>query len=155
MFVWHDRIDVNDPASQGMIMHSTNYEEAFIAIADDSVAELGIAPPEKSDNPSVASRTWRMIAENPYAYTSDDVIFAVWADRQGIPDSERADAREEFFTKGRACLRASDLGKKYGWGIHHDERGRVALYGVESDEYRDFAGSSSVKVVKAMRSSRG
>lgn len=135
-------------------MHSTNYQGTLIAIAEDSSAERGVVPPEKAENPSVASRTWRMIAEHPYEYTSDDVIFAVWADRQGIAEEDREAAREKFFSKGRACLRASDLGKKYGWGIHHDGEGRVALVGVESDEYREFLESEDVKVVKAMRSSR-
>jgi hypothetical protein len=134
--------------------HTTNYEQAFIVIADDSAAERGTMPPAKQDNPSIAARTWRMIAGHPYEYTSDDVIFTVWADRRGIPESERPAARAEFFSKGQACLRASDLGKKYGWGIHHDERGRVAIYGVESPEYAAFVDDPAVKKVKAMRSSR-
>jgi hypothetical protein len=135
-------------------MHSTNYAETFIAIADDSSAAQGIAPPENADNPSIASRTWRMISDAPYVHTSDDVIFTVWADRQGIPEAERAAARAEYFAKGRPCLRASDLGKKYGWGIHHDPEGRIAVYGVETDDYRAFIAADNVTVVKAMRSSR-
>ena len=135
-------------------MHSTNYSDTFIVIADDSAAAQGVPPPEKSDNPSVASRTWRAIAEHPYEYTSDDVIFTVWADRQGIPEGDRDAAREEFFAKGRACLRASDLGKKYGWGIHHDGEGRVAVYGRETEEYRALASGGELTVLKAMRSTR-
>ncbi len=135
-------------------MHSTNYENTFIRIAEDSTATMGVAPPEKEDNPSVASRTWRAIAEHPYEHTSDDVIFAVWADRLGIAEEDRDAARAEFFSKGRACLRASDLGKKYGWGIHHDREGRVAAYGCESDEYREFVTGGDLTVLKAMRSSR-
>lgn len=137
-----------------MSRHTTNYDQTFIAVADDSSAASGTMPPDKADNPSVAARTWRMISGNPYSYTSDDVIFTVWADRKGIPDAEREDARSEFFSRGQACLRASDLGKRYGWGIHHDEQGRVALYGVESPEYAAFVNDPEVKVVKAMRSSR-
>jgi hypothetical protein len=59
-------------------------------------------------------------------------------------------------------LRASDLGKKYGWGIHSDHEGHVALYGVETAEYRRFVSGeavaesgTAVDVKKAMRSSRG
>ena len=136
-------------------MHSTNYSDTFIAIAEDSTAAQGVPPPEKEDNPSVASRTWRMIFEQPHVHTSDDVIFSVWADRQGIPESNRAVAREQFFSKGRACLRASDLGKKYGWGIHHDHDGRVAVYGRETDEYREFVATGEVTTLTSMRSSRG
>jgi len=135
-------------------MHTTNYANTFIAIAEDSTAECGVAPPEKDGNPSIASRTWRMIAEEPYAHTSDDVIFTVWADRKGIPEGDRAAAREAFFSKGQACLRASDLGKKYGWGIHHNAEERVALYGVETEPYRALVEGGEVRVVKAMRSSR-
>jgi hypothetical protein len=135
-------------------MHTTNYANTFIVVAEDSAADCGVAPPEKAENPSIASRTWRMIAERPYRYTSDDVIFTVWADRQGIPEDERDAARAEFFNKGQPCLRASDLGKKYGWGIHHDANGRVALYEVGSEQYGALVERDDVTVVKAMRSSR-
>ncbi len=135
-------------------MHTTNYSDTFIAIADDSAATMGVPPPENEANPSVASRTWRMISEQPYVHTSDDVIFSVWADRQGIPEHERGVAREAFFAKGRACLRASDLGKKYGWGIHHDREWRVAVYGRETEEYQAMAADGELTVLKAMRSTR-
>lgn len=135
-------------------MHTTNYRETFIVVAEDSAAERGTVPPVKVEKPSIASRTWKLIAEHPYEYTSDDVIFTVWADRNEIPENERQEAREVFFSKGQACLRASDLGKKYGWGIHHDGEGRVALVGMESETYRELAARDDVRVVKAMRSSR-
>jgi len=134
--------------------HTTNYRSTFIAVADDSVATTGTRPPEKEDNPSVAFRTWQAIAGQPYRLTSDDVIFGIWADRQGIAAEDRAVAREQFFSKGQACLRASDLGKKYGWGIHHDDEGRVALVGVETMAYETLLSNPEVKVVKAMRSRR-
>lgn len=100
-------------------MGTTNYFDTLIAIADDSGATRGLVPPE-AVNPSIAFRTWQLISENPYRYTSDEVIFSVYADRRGIADSERPAAREQFFSKGQPCLRTSDLGRKYGWGIHSD-----------------------------------
>lgn len=139
--------------------HTTNYENTFITIAPDSSAE-GPSEPPVGANPSVAARTYAMISEAPYQHTSDDVIFTVWADRRDIADADRADARAEFFSKGQACLRASDLGKRYGWGVHSDEEGRVAIYPLGSAEYEAFASGSSprdgsaVTVKAAMRSSR-
>ncbi len=53
------------------------------------------------------------------------------------------------------CLRASPLGKRYGWRIHNDANGKIALYAVESQEYEAFLTDSTVKRVKAMRSKRG
>jgi hypothetical protein len=141
-------------------MRSTDYVDTFIAVAPDSDAVRGTVPRETA-NPSVALRTFRMIHDHPYRFTSDDVIFTVFADRKGIAEPERAAAREEFFSKGQACLRASDLGKRYGWGIHSDGEGRVALYGVETTEYDQFvsgerrgADGAPVTVKRAMRSRR-
>lgn len=134
-------------------MKTTNYENTFIAVAPDCAADRG-TPPKESDRPSIALLTYRMIRDNPYAFTSDDVIFTVFADRKGIAPAERDAARKEFFSKGQACLRASDLGKRYGWGIHADSAGRVALYGVETPEYESFASGERGAVVRAMRSKK-
>ncbi len=143
-------------------MASTNYFDTFITVADDCPAAAGTVPPERGEQPSVALRTYRMLAAAPYRYTSDDVIFGVDADRHCIPESERPAARTEFFAKPRACLRASDLGRRYGWGIHSDAQGRVAIYGVETDEYRKLAAGESLDgakgevsvITRAMRSKR-
>ncbi|HEY3449797.1 MAG TPA: DUF6157 family protein [Myxococcales bacterium] len=140
--------------------HSTNSYDTFIAVAPDCAAERGTAPKE-SASPSVALRTFRTIQESPCRHTSDDVIFTVYADRNAIPQAKRAAARQAFFSKGQPCLRASDLGKKYGWGVHSDGEGRVALYGVETRDYRELAAGKRkgkdgkpVTVVHAMRSCR-
>lgn len=139
-------------------MSTTDYFDAFIAVAPDCDAAGGTEPPARA-TPSVAELTYRMIAGDPYRFTSDDVIFGVWADRGGIPDDERPAAREVFFAKGQPCLRASDLGKRYGWGVHSDAEGRVALFGVESAEYEALASGRApdgtlVEVTQAMRSRR-
>lgn len=135
-------------------MHSTNYFDTFIEIAPDSAAEEAVVPPVRA-TPSVAELTYRMIADNPYRHTSDDVIFTVWADRRGIPEDAREQARAEFFSKGQPCLRSSDLGKRYGWGVHSDTSGRVALVPLGSVEYARYAsGAEEVTVLKAMRSKR-
>ncbi len=139
-------------------MHSTNYIDTFITIAPDSSADHGTVPPERP-TPSVAQRQFRMIAQNPYRYTSDEVIFAVWADRNEIPEDARDQARAEFFSKGQPCLRSSDLGKRYGWGVHSDGKGRVAIVGVDTLAYATLADGrtregEAVTVVQAMRSKR-
>lgn len=100
-----------------------------------------------------------MISAAPYAHTSDDVIFTVWAERREITAAEREAARAEFFSKGQPCLRSSDLGKRYGWGVHADAEGRVALVGIGTAEYESLAGGSTVDggvvtVTAAMRSKR-
>ena len=141
-------------------MDRVDYTNTFIAQAPDAAAATGISPPVSDAAPSVAARTFAMVAEHPYRYTSGDVIFTVWADRRGIPEPDRAAARQEFYGKSQACLRSSDLGKRYGWGIHADADGHVAAYGVDCPEYAAFesgvspADGSAVTVTRAMRSSR-
>ena len=50
-----------------------------------------------------------MVSENPYKFTSDDIFFTVYAERNVIPNSELEKERELFFSKGRPCFRASPL----------------------------------------------
>jgi hypothetical protein len=141
-------------------MESVDYQDTFIAVAPDCAAAAGTVPQPKAGRPTVASATFAMIAENPYAYRSSDVIFTVWADRRDIPAADRRQAWAEFYAKGQPCLRGSDLGKRYGWGIHADDDGRLAVYAVGSREYEAFAAGRSpldgkeVTVRPAMRSKR-
>jgi hypothetical protein len=105
-------------------------------------------------SPTVAELQYQLISEHPYQLTSDDVLFEVHAMRHGVPEDEKAQARDRFFGKSQACLRSSPLGKRYGWGIHSDAEGRVALVPLGSDEYRTLAADTSVKQLQAMRSKR-
>lgn len=135
-------------------MHSTNYANAFIEVAEDCPTSVGEIPPTKGSKKSVANLQFEMIVDRPYQFTSDDVLFSVWATRKGIPDGGLAEAREIYFSKGQPCFRASPLTKRYGWGVHSDAEGRIAIYGVDSDEYAGFVADESLKKVKAMRSKR-
>lgn len=135
-------------------IHTTNYFDTFIEVAEDTKSDHGTKPPSKADKKTIAEIQYELIANNPYKFTSDDVLFQVFADRSDLTKSEYKKSREEFFSKGQACLRASPLTKTYGFGVHCDGNGKVALYGVETDEYQQFVKNSKIKKVKAMRSSK-
>ena len=62
-------------------IHTTNCFDTFIQVAEDCPARTGEEPPARAGNPTVAGLQYRMIAEAPYKYTSDDVIFATSAAR--------------------------------------------------------------------------
>jgi hypothetical protein len=134
-------------------MHSTNYQDAFIEVADDCKAQLGTEPPEKASK-TVARLQYEMLRGKPYAYTSDELIFTIHADRNAISARERKKARDEFFSKGQPCLRSSPLAKTYGWGIHFDGKSRVAIYGKESAEYARLKQDKKLTHLKAMKSKR-
>ncbi|WP_036285565.1 DUF6157 family protein [Methylocystis sp. ATCC 49242] len=132
-------------------MKSTNYHNAFISVSADCPATAGIEPASRS---SVAGMQYALLRGEPYSFTSDDLLFEVFARRTGIEAHRRDVARAAFFSKPQACLRASPLVKQYGWGLHHDERGQVAIYGIETDTYQKLAARNDLKLVPGMRNRR-
>lgn len=136
-------------------MHSTNYFNTLIEIAEDCPATQGEIPPVQGNKKSVAALQFEMLHNHPYEFTSDDVLFAVFAERKEIPEAALAEQRHLFFSKGQPCFRASPLTKRYGWGVHSNDEGKIALLGVESEAYQDMVTNNAIAKKKAMRSSRG
>ena len=135
-----------------MKTHTTNYKDTFIEAAEDCPATKGELPPVKGDAKTIANIQFDLLSRNPYQFTSDDILFQVYALRNDLSPGELAAAREQFFSKWQACLRTSPLTKRYGWGIHNDSNGKVALYGRETDTYEAFRKDKNLKIVKAVRS---
>jgi hypothetical protein len=137
-------------------MAGVNYRSTFIAVADDCPASTGAEPPLRS-KPTTARLQYEMLMSAPYRHTSEDVIFAASTAGRSVagapPDDHRA-AQDEYFAEPRACLRASPLPKQYGWGIHCDDAGLVALVSSGSERYERLLGDASIKQLKAMRRSR-
>ncbi|WP_339792182.1 DUF6157 family protein [uncultured Imperialibacter sp.] len=134
--------------------HTTNYYNTFIEIAEDSPSEQAAVPPLKGEKKSVANMQFDMVYDNPYKYTSDEVLFGVFALRKEFEPSELDEQREHYFSKGQPCFRASPLTKQYGWGVHANAEGKIAIYGAETEEYKKFLADDAIKKVKAMRSKR-
>lgn len=135
-------------------MHTTNYFNTFIQVADDCPVNAGVIPIQKGDKKSIAELQFELIAQNPYQFNSDDVLFQVFAERQQLTPNEFMSARTDFFSKGQACLRASPLTKRYGWGIHCNADGKIALFAFNSPEYLQMSSDSQLRQVKAMKSKR-
>lgn len=135
-------------------VHTTNYQNTLITPAEDTKAVKAVMPPLKQDKKTIANLQFEMIYNAPYKYTSDEVLFDVYISRKGTEHDPIAEERKAFFSKGQPCLRTSALVKQYGWGIHHNAEGRVALVAMESEEFKDLVADTGVKKVKAMKSSR-
>lgn len=134
-------------------MKTTNYYNTFIEVADDCPVNAAEVPPIRGEK-TIANIEFELLVDNPYEFTSDDVLFHVHAAKRQLRTQELDVEREQFFSKGQACFRSSPLTKRYGWGAHFDADGRMAIYAVESDEYQQFAKDRSLKQVKAMRSKK-
>lgn len=138
-----------------------NYYETFIRVADDCPVSSAVPPPPKrGEGKSIPQLEYELLADRPYTLTQEEVLFTVHLLRQGLspddPALPRETLRREFFSKSRACLRASMLPKKYGWGLHFDAAGRIALVPMESADYAAFLrGARPATVLAAMRNKRG
>ncbi|MFI5450556.1 DUF6157 family protein [Pedobacter sp. UC225_61] len=136
-----------------MEVHTTNYFNTLIEVSEDTKATSGSKPPAK-DKKTIAEMQYELIAQNPYKYTSDDIVFQVFADRKDLTKSEYKQAREVFFAKGQACLRTSPLAKTYGFGIHSNSSGKVAIFGMETSEYQKYLDDPKTEKLKAMKSNK-
>jgi len=127
-------------------VHTTNYTNTLITVSPDCPVTTG-TPPAKPG--TVAERQYALLRDAPYTMTSDELLLAVECDRKGPVTAET------FFAKAQACLRASPLVKKQGYGLHHDAAGRVALVAMESDAYARLLADAGVVKRAGMRSGRG
>ena len=130
---------------------TTDYFSTFITASPDSKAEQGV-PPAKPE--TIAGWQYALLSQHPYSRTSDELLFEIHCRRSGIDGAAKAAELDAFLTRSKACLRASPLVKQHGWGLHFDEDGKVALYGLETPEYRTLTQGDGVKVIPGMRSSR-
>lgn len=131
--------------------HSTNYRNTLILVSEDSTLNHSRVP----DRPgTIAALQYALLHAHPYEMTSDDLLFEVYAQRAGIAEAERDARRDAFFAKPQPCLRASPLVKSFGFGIHHNSEGRVALVPKESAQYEQLRADAGVEKRPGMRSSR-
>lgn len=139
------------------------YRDTFISVADDGRASTGETPPARGGKPTVAGLQHAMLTTRPGHYTQEEVLlasspqFRARADVDALEDLNQEELQRmlaEYFAQPRACLRASPLGKTYGWGLHYDDQGRITVYPVNSDEYARLSQDASLIQLKAMRSRR-
>jgi hypothetical protein len=137
-----------------------SYTDAFIQVAPDCPATTGEIPATKGEKQTVAVIQYELLSRHPYRFTQEELYFEVHVRRQGIAPAEVARRRaaiwQELFGKPQACLRTSPLPKRYGWGVHYDQAGRIAIWAVDSPEYARFTRrkNGSPKLYFAMRSKR-
>jgi hypothetical protein len=131
--------------------------DTFVRVSADCATEHSVVPISKKVTKSVHQIQYELLIERPYYYTHEELIFQVHLIHKDIaiddPEISLESVREQLFSKSHACLRASMLPKQYGWGVHYDAEGRIALYGMESAEYDKFLENADgeIKLVNAMR----
>lgn len=135
------------------------YKNTFVEVAPDCPIIVAEVPVPRGKRIPIHLIQYNLLMESPYTLSHKELIFAVHVERQGISPEEVETRREEIwadlFKKEHPCLRASALTKRYGWGAHYNEEGKIALYGLGSEDYEEFTRpGTEVKLLKAMRSKR-
>ncbi|WP_042459981.1 DUF6157 family protein [Neobacillus dielmonensis] len=131
-----------------------SYKDTFITISDDSNLSSGVVPVPRNGKPTIASIEYDLLKNAPYQYTQEEVQFKTHLIKNQIESDYLDELREQFFSKPKACFRASPLVKNYGWGIHYNEQGKIAIYEVNSKAYEDFLDQEQITKLKGMRTKR-
>jgi hypothetical protein len=131
-----------------------NYYDTLVEVADDCPVSAAQVPQARGGKKTKAVVEFDLLVEHPYTYTEEDIAFEVYAVLHDIPKAKRPTERKRFLSKGHPHLRVSALAKRYGWGIHNNAEGEIALIAVESPEYKRLLNDPHTTKVKAFRSTR-
>ena len=131
-----------------------NYYDTLIEVADDCPATEGQVPHARGGKKTKAVVEYELLVKHPYTYTEEDIAFEVYAGLHDVAKASQPQERAKFLSKGHPHLRVSALPKRYGWGMHNNAEGKVALIAVESREYKRLIKDPGTTKVKAFRSTR-
>jgi Family of unknown function (DUF6157) len=131
-----------------------NYYDTLIEVADDCPATAARVPQAQRAKKTKAVVEYELLAKHPYTFTEEDIAFQVYAVLHDIPTAIWPAERTRFLSKGHPHLRVSALSKRYGWGIHNNAEGKIALIAVESSQYKQLLNDTRTTKIKAFRSSR-
>jgi len=112
--------------------------EELILVAEDSPAVESIVPHAKS--PKTVDRiVFEILNEYPYQYSEIELFIEVHINKRKRPDL-KIDTYK---------IKRSPLLQKYGWGIHRNTAGKLALVPVNSEEYIHL--SETIKTTRSYR----
>lgn len=135
-----------------------SYKNTFVVVSTDCPVDHHQIPVPKGDKLPGHIIEYDLLTRQPYTLDHEGLIFEVYIRRQGMElplgKAEKKELWDALFSKGHPCMRASALVKRYGFGAHYDTDGRIAIYPMESKEYKQFIADNTITKVPGMRTSR-
>ena len=121
----------------------------FILVAPDCPVDKGTVPEGSIGHKPIVVHQYEVLSQHPYEYTESELSHEVHIVRRGKQEGE--------LQLHKCDLKRSQLGKKYGWGIHYNEDRKLALVGCEAAEYERLARRAQDRgtLVTALRTSKG
>jgi hypothetical protein len=130
-----------------------NCYDTLIEVADDRPVTEAQVPQARGAKKTKALVEYELLVKRPYTYTEEDIAFETYAVLHDIPKAIWPREHKTLLSKGNPHLRVSALAKRYGWGIHNNAEGKIALIAVESPLYEQLLNDPRITKIKAFRSS--
>jgi hypothetical protein len=118
-------------------------KQKLIQVAEDCPVSQGTIPATKREVETIAMIQYDELTKYPYQYNEQEFHEQVNLVRRGKKSGE--------VNLGRYDIRRNALSKKYGWGIHINEEGKLALVGCETYKYKQLEQDILVDKVKSYR----
>ncbi|MBK0401647.1 hypothetical protein I5M27_01540 [Adhaeribacter sp. BT258] len=135
-----------------------SYKNAFVKVSEDCPVTVAEIPVAKNGKRPAHFIQYEILTRNPYRFGHEELIWEVYVQQKEIPkevlETEGEEIKAQLFSKGHPCMRASALVKRYGFGAHYDEAGKIAVYPLGSSEYQQLLAQENVKVLPGMRSKK-
>lgn len=131
-----------------------SYKNTLITISEDSKVSSAKVPVIRNEKPTIAYIEYNLINNNPYKFTQEDVQFKTYLIKNQMEAENANGTSRTVLSKSKACFRASPLVKNYGWGIHYNNQGKIAIYDVNSEMYNQLLKQDDITKLKGMRSKR-
>ncbi len=128
--------------------------DILIQIAADCPVAAGVVPESKRSPVPFHVCLFEVISAHPYRFTFLELLGEAHALQNGIAADQVSERDLATLAKKHPCPRASVLPKRYGWGFHVNEDGKLATWGCESAEYKRLSRSKTLQIVTALRSRR-
>lgn len=132
------------------------YVETFIVVAPDCPETQGIIPPKKVPRKSIAQIQFELLSAQPYSFSQEEFLFEVHYLHKNLQALQKSkeELKKAFLAKQHPCMRTSPLTKRYGWGVHFNANGKMALCALESNEYSQHTKNPTLTVMSALRNHR-
>jgi len=134
------------------------YINSFITASEDSGTFHSVVPQPHGERIPLHLIQYNLLVHHPYYYDHNSLIFEVYLIQKGksadMAQDERKQLWDELFSKNHPCMRNSLLVTKYGFGVHYNHDGKMALYPIESNEYKQWAADPAIHKIKGMLTSQ-
>jgi hypothetical protein len=121
-------------------------KQKLIQVAEDCPVSCGTVPTTKREHETIPMIQYNELLTRPYYCSEKEFQEQVHLARRGKNKGE--------VNLGRYDIRRNALSKKYGWGVHVNEEGKLALVGCETEKYKQLTKDVLVDKVKAYRSKK-